>query len=76
MDVRETERCRAPRGMFDPFRIHRARSGFAIADRVLHDTLEDHGHGESDTADLLLALEQHRRAYEAYLRALYSCVRR
>ena len=50
------------------------RHGFVIADIVLRDTLAEYATGATDAAELLVALHQHRLAYEEYLRTMYACV--
>jgi hypothetical protein len=51
-------------------RIAGYRYGFMIADRVLGDTLHEFAEGSVDPDEVRVALQQHRRAYEDYVRKL------
>ena len=51
-------------------RIAGNRYGFMIADLVLRDTLDEFAEGAIEEDELALALSQHRRAYEGYVREL------
>jgi hypothetical protein len=44
------------------------RYGFMIADLVLGDTLTEFADGSVEPDEVLLAIQQHRYAYEGYLR--------
>jgi len=51
-----------------------SRYGFMIADLVLRDTIEDFARGTVETEELDVALEQHRLAYEGYVKKLHECL--
>jgi hypothetical protein len=51
------------------------RYGFMIADMVLGDTLSEFALGAIDEDELELAIQQHRAAYEGYLKKLHEYVR-
>jgi len=53
-------------------RIAGYRYGFMIADMVLGDTLHEFAEGEADQDELQVALQQHRMAYEGYVRKLHE----
>jgi hypothetical protein len=46
------------------------RYGFMIADMVLGDTLHEFAEGAADGDDVQVALDQHRMAYEGYVKKL------
>jgi hypothetical protein len=46
------------------------RYGFMIADMVLGDTLSEFADGEVDEDEVHVALDQHRVAYEGYVKKL------
>jgi hypothetical protein len=56
-------------------RIAGFRYGFMIADMVLGDTLNEFAQGAIDEDELSVALQQHRRAYEGYVRKLQAYVK-
>jgi hypothetical protein len=51
------------------------RYGFMIADMILGDTLNEFADGSADEDELLIALNQHREAYEGYVRKLHEYIR-
>ncbi len=51
------------------------RYGFMIADLVLRDTVQEFAKGDIDEEELVVALEQHRVAYEGYVRRLHEYLR-
>ena len=53
-------------------RIAGYRYGFMIADMVLGDTLSEFAEGSADQDELQVALQQHRSAYEGYVRKLHE----
>jgi hypothetical protein len=53
-------------------RIAGSRYGFMIADMVLGDTLSDFADGDIDEDELLVAIRQHRLAYEGYVKRLHE----
>ncbi len=55
-------------------RIAGYRYGFMIADMVLGDTLSEFAEGSADQDELQVALQQHRSAYEGYVRKLHECL--
>jgi hypothetical protein len=48
------------------------RYGFMIADMVLGDTLHEYAEGAADQDELRVALQQHRMAYEGYVKKLHE----
>jgi hypothetical protein len=50
------------------------RYGFMIADMVLGDTLSEFADGTADPDELQVALQQHRMAYEGYVKKLHECL--
>ena len=48
------------------------RYGFMIADMVLGDTLTEFADGSIDEDELEIAIQQHRVAYEGYVRKLHE----
>jgi hypothetical protein len=48
------------------------RYGFMIADMVLGDTLQEFAEGTADQDEVEMALQQHRTAYEGYVRKLHE----
>lgn len=48
------------------------RYGFMIADMVLGDTLNEFAEGSIDEDELEVALQQHRIAYEGYVKKLHE----
>ena len=48
------------------------RYGFMIADMVLGDTLSEFADGAIDEDELELAIQQHRQAYDSYLKKLHE----
>ena len=56
-------------------RIAGSRYGFMIADLVLRDTLDEFAEGSIEQDELALALSQHRRAFEGYVRELNQYVK-
>ena len=52
-----------------------SRYGFIIADMVLGDTLNEFADGSIDEDELAVALQQHRMAYEGYVRRLHEYLR-
>ena len=48
------------------------RYGFMIADMVLGDTLHEFAEGAADQDEVQMALQQHRMAYEGYVRKLHE----
>ena len=48
------------------------RYGFMIADMVLGDTLHEFAEGAADQDEVQVALQQHRMAYEGYVRKLHE----
>lgn len=55
-------------------RIAGYRYGFMIADMVLGDTLHEYAEGAADEDEVQVALDQHRMAYEGYVRKLHECL--
>ena len=55
--------------------INGFRYGFMIADLVLRDTVQEFAQGGIDEDELSIALEQHRVAYEGYVRKLHEYLR-
>ncbi len=53
-------------------RINGYRYGFMIADMVLGDTLNEFADGGADEDEVQVALQQHRMAYEGYVRKLHE----
>ena len=53
-------------------RIAGYRYGFMIADMVLGDTLHEFAEGAADQDELQVALQQHRMAYEGYVKKLHE----
>lgn len=51
------------------------RYGFIIADMVLGDTLAEFAEGGVEEDELAVAIQQHRMAYEGYVRKLHACLR-
>ena len=51
------------------------RYGFMIADMVLGDTLNDFAQGEIEEDELAVAIQQHRIAYEGYVKKLHEYLR-
>jgi hypothetical protein len=51
------------------------RYGFIIADMVLGDTLAEFAEGGIEEDELAVAIQQHRIAYEGYLKKLHDCLR-
>jgi hypothetical protein len=51
------------------------RYGFMIADMVLGDTLSEFAQGSVAEDELAVAIQQHRQAYEGYLRKLHEYLR-
>ena len=51
------------------------RYGFMIADMVLGDTLSEFAQGGVADDELAIAIQQHRQAYEGYLRKLHEYLR-
>jgi hypothetical protein len=51
------------------------RYGFMIADMVLGDTLREYAQGKIEDDELEVALQQHRMAYEGYVRKLHEYLR-
>ena len=49
-----------------------SRYGFMIADMVLGDTLNEFADGSIDEDELEVALQQHRIAYEGYVKKLHE----
>ena len=59
----------------DPSELERIagyRYGFMIADMVLGDTLNEFAAGTAAEEEVQMALEQHRAAYEGYVRRLHQ----
>ena len=52
--------------------INGYRYGFMIADMVLGDTLNDFADGATNEDELELAIQQHRMAYEGYIKKLHK----
>ena len=48
------------------------RYGFMIADMVLGDTLNEFAEGAADQDEVKMALQQHRVAYEGYVKKLHE----
>jgi hypothetical protein len=48
------------------------RYGFMIADMVLGDTLHEFSEGMADGDEVQVALDQHRVAYEGYVKKLHE----
>jgi hypothetical protein len=48
------------------------RYGFMIADMVLGDTLTEFADGSIDEDELAVALQQHRLAYEGYVKKVHE----
>ncbi len=48
------------------------RYGFMIADMVLGDTLNEFAEGSAEEDELEVAIQQHRMAYEGYLKKLHE----
>ena len=48
------------------------RYGFMIADMVLGDTLTEFADGSIDVDELSVALQQHRLAYEGYVKKVHE----
>ena len=48
------------------------RYGFMIADMVLGDTLREFAEGTADQDEVEMALQQHKTAYEGYVRKLHE----
>jgi hypothetical protein len=48
------------------------RYGFMIADMVLGDTLNEFSEGTADGDEVQVALDQHRMAYEGYVKKLHE----
>ncbi len=48
------------------------RYGFMIADMVLGDTLHEFAEGAADQDEVQVALQQHRLAYEGYIKKLHE----
>ena len=48
------------------------RYGFMIADMVLGDTLSEFAEGSADPDEVRVALQQHRMAYEGYVKKLHE----
>ena len=48
------------------------RYGFMIADMVLGDTLDEFAEGAIGEDELEVALQQHRMAYEGYIKKLHE----
>jgi hypothetical protein len=57
---------------FDLTDIAGSRYGFLIADMVLGDTLSEFAEGSIDEDEVLVALQQHRIAYEGYVKKLHE----
>jgi hypothetical protein len=53
-------------------RIASYRYGFMIADMVLGDTLHEFAEGTADEDEVQVALDQHRVAYEGYVKKLHE----
>ncbi len=53
-------------------RINGYRYGFMIADMVLGDTLHEFAEGAADQDEVQVALQQHRLAYEGYIKKLHE----
>jgi hypothetical protein len=53
-------------------RIAGYRYGFMIADMVLGDTLHEFAEGTADEDEVQVALDQHRVAYEGYVKKLHE----
>ena len=53
-------------------RINGYRYGFMIADMVLGDTLHEFAEGAADQDEVHVALQQHRAAYEGYIKKLHE----
>ena len=53
-------------------RINGYRYGFMIADMVLGGTLNEFADGGADEDEVQVALQQHRMAYEGYVRKLHE----
>ena len=53
-------------------RINGYRYGFMIADMVLGDTLNEFADGGAGEDEVQVALQQHRMAYEGYVRKLHE----
>ena len=56
-------------------RIAGYRYGFMIADMVLGDTLSEFADGTINEDELEVAIQQHRIAYEGYIRKLHEYLR-
>ena len=56
-------------------RIAGYRYGFMIADMVLGDTLSEFADGAIDEDELAVALQQHRLAYEGYIKKVHEFTR-
>jgi len=53
-------------------RIAGYRYGFMIADMVLGDTLHEFAEGAAGEDEVQVALDQHRAAYEGYVKRLHE----
>jgi len=68
--MREAQQMRIDAGELS--RIAGYRYGFMIADMVLGDTLKEFADGAIDEDEMMIALQQHRTAYEGYVRKLHE----